>query len=103
MFYKAVKDGRVVDVLDRIDYVRYDKRHDAMYYCEPSNSNAFLSQDHHSFWRVRSMEPCDKEITTVVLTEIDESEYMQLRALSMKTPEEIIDAYTLALVTGGII
>lgn len=43
MFYKAMKDGRVVDVLDRIDYVRYDKRHDAMYYCEPVNSNAFLS------------------------------------------------------------
>lgn len=39
----------------------------------------------------------------VDLVQIDKDEYLQLRALNMKTPQEIIDAYTLALIEGGIL
>jgi hypothetical protein len=37
------------------------------------------------------------------LVEIDELEYKQLKALNGKTPEEIIDEYTLLLIEEGII
>jgi len=37
------------------------------------------------------------------LEEIEEYEYKQLRALNMKTPEEIIDEYTLLLIEGGVL
>ena len=37
------------------------------------------------------------------LVEITEFEYHQLNALNMKTPQEIIDEYTLALLEGGVI
>ena len=40
---------------------------------------------------------------TVELVEISEAEYERLRALNFKTPEEIIDAYTLSLLEGGIL
>lgn len=103
MFYKIIKNGKVIDVIDQIVYVRYNKRHDDIYLCRPENQNAFLSQDRKRCFRVRSMKPCEKEFDTVVLEEIDESEYLQLRALNMRTPQEIIDAYTLALITGGVI
>lgn len=103
MFYKITKDGRVIDVVDQIVYVRYDKRHDDIHICEPENANAFLSSDRRSCWRVRQMKLSDKIFDTVELSEITEQEYLQLRALNMKTPEEIIDAYTLALISGGVI
>ena len=40
---------------------------------------------------------------TVRLEEIDEYEYEQLKVLNMKTPEEIIDAYTAMLLNDGVI
>ena len=103
MFYKVIKDGKVLDVIDRIVYVRYSKRHDDVHICEPENSNAFLSSDKSRCWRVQSMRPCEKEFDTVVVRQITEQEYTQLKALTLRTPEEIIDAYTLALVMGGVI
>jgi hypothetical protein len=39
---------------------------------------------------------------TVSLEEIDKYEYNQLKILKGKTPEEIIDAYTLSLVKEGV-
>ena len=37
------------------------------------------------------------------IIEINEHEYHQLRSLNMKTPQEIIDEYTLTLLEGGLI
>ena len=103
MFYKVIKDGKVLDVIDRIVYVRYNKRHNDVHICDPENSNAFLSSDKSRCWRVQSMRPCEMDFETVVVQQITEQEYMQLKALTLRTPEEIIDAYTLALVMGGVI
>lgn len=103
MFYKVIMNGKVIDVVDRLVYVRYDKRHDDIYICEPENANAFLSSDRRNCWRVRQMKLSEKVFDTVELIEITEQEFLQLRALNMKTPEEIIDAYTLALISGGVI
>lgn len=44
-----------------------------------------------------------QDVDTVSLVEIDVYEYNKLRALNMKTPQEIIDAYTLDLITGGVL
>ena len=72
MFYKVIKNGRVIDVLDRLSFVKY--------YLIPS-----------------------PEYDTVSLEEIDQYEYEQLKALGGKTPEAIIDAYTLSLIQGGLL
>ena len=40
---------------------------------------------------------------TVNLEEIDVYEYNQLKILNLKTPEEIIDAYTKSLIDGGVL
>ena len=101
MYYKVIRNDRVIDALDRLTYVRYDKRHDAIYLCEPTNADGFLSSDRSTCWAVRQMLPSKFDL--VDLVQIDKDEYLQLRALNMKTPQEIIDAYTLALIEGGIL
>ena len=101
MYYKVIRNDRVIDALDNIIYVRYDKRHDAIYLCTAENAEGFLSSDRSRCWAVRSMMPSKFDL--VDLVKIDKDEYLQLRALNMKTPQEIIDAYTLALIEGGIL
>lgn len=53
MYYKVIRNDRVIDALDRLIYVRYDKRHDAIYLCEPKNADGFLSSDRSTCWAVR--------------------------------------------------
>jgi hypothetical protein len=40
---------------------------------------------------------------TVELIPIDEYEYRQLKVLNLRTPQEIIDEYTLLLINGGVL
>ena len=66
-----------------------------------------ISSDGQHIWHINWLynfpEEAHGRYDTVVLEEIDEYEYKQLRALNMKTPEEIIDEYTLLLIEGGIL
>lgn len=106
MYYKVVKDGNVIDVLDQILYVKYQKKHDRMLLCEEREAQAFLSSDGETAWHDVTLLPLPSEASrydTVERVEIDAYEYNRLKALSGKTPEEIIDAYTLALIEEGML
>jgi hypothetical protein len=104
MYYKALKDGRVIDVLDHLVFVKYQKKHGIMLLCDQSEAQAIVSSDGEYFWHVNWLYriPVDG-YDTVELVEIDEYEYKQLKMLNLKTPEEIIDEYTLLLLEGGIL
>ena len=104
MFYKAIKDGRVVDVFDHLTYVKYQWKHNSMLLCPLFEAQGIASSDGNSYWHVKGLYhlPIDT-YATVELVEIDEYEYRQLKALNMKTPEEIIDEYTLLLIDGGVL
>lgn len=104
MFYKVLKNNKVIDVLDRLVFLKYQRKHDIMLLCEEGEAQAILSSDEEHIWHVVGMYdiPVDR-YDTVELEEIDEYEYKQLKILGGKTPEEIIDAYTLSLIEEGVI
>lgn len=104
MFYKVVKDDKVIDVLDRLVYLKYQKKHNRMIFCDEDEAQAIFSSDGKHIWHEESLYniPVDG-YDTVELIEIDEYEYEQLKILNMKTPQEIIDAYTKMLLDEELI
>lgn len=104
MYYKVIKDGKVIDVLDRLVYVRYQHKHNRMLLCPIERAEAILSSDRKYAWHINSllMIPVDG-YDTVEIQEIDVYEYNKLKCLNCKSPEEIIKEYTLQLIEGGIL
>ena len=72
--------------------------------CVEDDAQGIISSDGNHIWHVDGyyLIPCP-EYDTVELQEIDLYEYKQLKALGGKTPEAIIDAYTLSLIQGGLL
>lgn len=104
MYYKVLKDGKVIDVLDHLIFVKYQKKHNIMILCEESEAQAIVSSDGLYIWHVNWLLNIPVNgYDTVNLEEIDKYEYEQLKVLNYKTPQEIIDAYTLSLLEGGIL
>lgn len=104
MFYKVIKDGKVIDVLDGLIYAKYQQKHSVMVSCPESEAQAILSSDGKYIWHEETLYelPVDG-YDTVRVEEIDKYEYEQLKILGLKTPEQIIDEYNLLLLRGGII
>lgn len=104
MYYKVLKDEKVIDVLDQLIFVTYQKKHGIMLLCDQSEAQAIVSSDGSHIWHVNGLYhiPVDG-YDTVDLVEIDEYEYNQLKILNLKTPQDIIDEYTLLLINGGVL
>lgn len=65
---------------------------------------SILSSDKEMIWHEQSFYNIPVPgYDTVVLEEIDEYEYRQLRALNYKSPQEIVDAIILALINDGVL
>lgn len=104
MYYKVLKDGKVIDVLDHLVFVKYQKKHNIMLVCDESEAQAIVSSDGTYIWHIEHLYKIPVSgYDTVELAEIDKYEYEQLKVLNYKTPQEIIDAYTLSLIEGGIL
>ena len=107
MFYKVIKNDRVIDVLENLSYVKYQKKHNIMISCDQSDAQGIISSNGQYIWHVDWLynfpDEAKGRYDIVSLEEIDEYEYKQLRVLNMKTPEEIIDEYTLLLIEGGML
>ena len=104
MYYKVIKNNKVIDVLDKLVYLKYQKRHNRMILCNESDAQAFFSSDRKNIWHTETLYDLPVEgYDEVELISIDEYEYKQLKVLNYKTPSEIIDAYTLSLIEGGLL
>ena len=104
MYYKVLKDGKVIDVLDKITYVKYNEKHKRFLFSEKKYAQAILSSDRKQAWHENTLLKIPVPgYDTVELVEIDEFERNQLKILNMKTPEEIIDEFLLSLIQGGIL
>ena len=104
MFYKVIFNDRVIDVLDRLVYLKYQPKHNMMVLCNESEAQAVLSSEKEDIWHVDGWYniPVDR-YDTVELIEIDEIEYKQLKVLNGKTPEQIIDSFVLSLIESGVL
>ena len=104
MYYKVLKNNKVIDVLDHLNFVKYQPKHEIMIACVKNEAQAIISSDGNYIWHVRGLYkiPVDG-FETVEIQAIDEFEYRQLKVLNMKSPEEIIDEYNLLLLEMGVL
>lgn len=108
MFYKVIKNDKVIDVLDKLIYLKWQDKNKIMVLCEENEAQAILSSSKNDIWHEETLYEIPVEgykdcYETVRIEEICESEYKQLKILGLRTPEEIIDAYTLLLLQEEVI
>lgn len=104
MYYKVMKNNKVIDVLDNLIYLKWQDKHEIMILCDINEAQAILSSDKNTIWHEKTLYNVPVEgFDTVELVEIDEYEYKQLKMLNLSTPEEIIQEFLLSLVEEGII
>ena len=104
MFYKVIKDNKVIDVLDKLIYLKYQPKHKIMVLCGEDDAQAILGSNKNTIWHEKTLYkiPVDGYETVEILP-IDEFEYRQLKMLNCKSLSEILDEYTLLLLEEGII
>lgn len=97
MFYKVVYKDRIIDVLDRLVFLKYQEKHDRMIICNESEAQAILSSNGEYMWHEESLSKIPVPgYDTVQIEEIDIYEYKQLKvSLSSNSPDEygIIDRF----------
>lgn len=104
MYYKVIKDNKVIDVLDHLSFVKYQEKHNIMIACDKSEAQAIVSSDGAYVWHVVGLYGIPTSgYDTVTLIEIDQHEYRQLKILNMKSPQEIVDEFVLSLVEEDIL
>ena len=104
MFYKVIYNDKVIDVLDKLNYLRYQPKYDRMILCAESEAQAILSSDEQHIWHEETLYNIPVSgYDTVRIEEIDEYEYRQLKMLACRSLEDVIDEYTLLLIEGGIL
>ena len=104
MFYKVLKDGKVIDVLDKLVYLKYQPKHKIMVLCEEDDAQAILSSDNNTIWHEETLYKIPVEgYESVRLEQIDKFEYEQLRVLNGKNPQQIVDEFLLSLIESGVL
>lgn len=95
MFYKVIFNDNVIDVLDGLVYLKYQKKHERMVFCDESEAQGIFSSNMEHIWHIEGLYDIPVPgYETVELEEIDEYEYKRLKVFSGNTPEEIIDRFT---------
>ena len=104
MYYKVLKNGKVIDVLDHLSFVKYQDKHGIMVACSQEEAQAIISSDGEYIWHVEGLYsiPVDGYDTVDVIP-IDQFEYKQLKMLNLSTPEEIIDEMILFMLDNNIL
>lgn len=104
MFYKVIKDNKVIDVLDRLTYLKWQPKNQIMLLCDLEEAQAILSSDGNTVWHVKGFYdlPVDG-YDEVQIQEIDKFEYKQLKMLNLSTPQQIVDEVILFLLESNII
>ena len=104
MFYKVIKDNKIIDVLDNLTYLKWEPKHKIMVLSDENEAQAILSSDKNTIWHEKTLYkvPVDG-FDEVEIEEIDEYDYKQLKMFNCKTPQEIVDEYNLLLFELGVI
>lgn len=104
MFYKVIKNNKVIDVLDQLVYLKYQPKHKTMVLSDENEAQAILSSDKNTIWHERTLYNIPVEgYDTVDVQEIDDVEYKQLKMFSCQSLSEVLDEYTLLLIQEGVI
>lgn len=106
MYYKVIKDNKVIDVLDHLTYLKWQPKNKIMLLSDEGEAQAILGSDNNTVWHVEGFYDLPVEAgkyDIVRIQEIEENEYKQLKMLNLSTSEEIIDNFVLYLLENGIV
>lgn len=81
MFYKIVLDGMVIDVVDGLNYVKYQERNGLTLLGSEADAYGILSSDSSTIWHVEGLQdpPAGFTGATVSAVEIEAEEAEELR------------------------
>lgn len=103
-YYKVLKDNKVIDVLDKLIYIKWQTKHNIPILCDIDEAQAILSSDKNTIWHEETLYALPiSGFDTVRIEEIDAYEYKQLCMLNLNTPQEIMDAFLLELIAEGVV
>lgn len=104
MYYKVLKDNKVIDVLDSLIYLKWQDKHRIMVLTDEVDAQAILSSDMKYIWHIDELYDIPVGgYDTVQIKEINKYEYEQLKVLNLQTPEEIIDSFVLSLLESEVL
>jgi hypothetical protein len=106
MFYKVMKNNKVIDVLDHLTYLKWQSKNKIMLLSGEGEAQAILASNMNTIFHVRGLYdlPVEAgEYETVDLIKIDRFEYDKLKMLNGLTSEEIIDNFVLSLLESNVI
>ena len=92
MYYKVLKDGKPIDVLNSLTYVKYQPKHDIFLLAPQNEAQGILSSDGKTAYHDNTMIACNNMVNVDEIIEIRKYEYDQLKHLQLKTYEEIVDS-----------
>lgn len=99
MYYKVIKNDKVIDVLDELVFLKYQKKHNRMILCDVSEAQAIYSSDKQTMWHLDTLNELPiSGYDTVHLEEIDRHDYRRLKAFNCGTIEDSIDEFVSRLV-----
>lgn len=90
MYWKVMKNGEIIDVLDLLIYLKYQRKHGILLLATKKDGQLFSSSDQKHAWHDFSMRRLPADVTryeTVELVPIDESEYESIKHLSLKNKQ----------------
>lgn len=79
MFWKVFINNEVVDLLQQLQYVRYQYKHDVILFCEPEVAEAVLSSDGKRGFHIDGLYYFKPDNTVYCIEEISESIYNKLK------------------------
>lgn len=108
MYYKILKNNRVIDVLDKLIYVKWQEKHKIFVLTDINDAQGILSSDGEKVFHEPSLYRFPINVDgydNVELEEIDKFEYEQLKTLNLRDPQQIFDQavlLTLNRIYGGV-
>lgn len=79
MFYKVMKDGKIVDLLNKLVYVKYQKKHDILLICDIEEAQGVLSSNGETAWHIDGLYYFKEDTTVYEIEEISKYEYNKLK------------------------
>ena len=79
MYYKVIKDDKIVDVLDHILYIKYQEKHSLLLLCDITEAQAILSSDGKYGWHIEGLYNFSLDNDIYEIKEITKYEYDKLK------------------------
>lgn len=103
-YYKVLHNNKVIDVLDKLQFCKFQLKHKTLILCNEKEAQGILSSSGDSAYHLSTNLKFETDIyKTVTLEEIDESEYKRLKLYNLSTPEEMMEQIILELIDRGVL